>query len=319
MLDAAVSVEAQEIAVDAEIDLARKKIVPPNIIDSGTCGANVTWTLYKDGTFVISGTGDMQDYFYNSAPWHLNYRDLIKRAVIEDGVTSVGKHTFRWCKQLTDAKISDSVTKFNEQAFYYCGNLQALNVPARLAVIGDDAFWGCSKLPSFDIPATVSEIGMGAFGRCKKLRSLVIPATVKKIGSWAFHDCTGLTSMVIPPGITEIDFFDGCKNLTNVTIPPSVTKIGDMAFNSCKSLTSATVAKILSNNITEIGKCAFENCTGLTGNIALPPSVTKIGYGVFNGCINLKHIYYHYIPGQWHETLKKKLTTGGNTKLHELP
>lgn len=39
------------------------------VIDSGTCGSpyldDVTWTLYSDGTMVISGTGAMQDYNNN--------------------------------------------------------------------------------------------------------------------------------------------------------------------------------------------------------------------------------------------------------------
>ena len=32
------------------------------IVDSGTCGANLTWTLNSDGVLTISGTGAMRDY-----------------------------------------------------------------------------------------------------------------------------------------------------------------------------------------------------------------------------------------------------------------
>lgn len=44
--------------------------------DSGTCGANLTWTLDSDGTLTISGTGEMEDYYPSNndttAPWGEN-------------------------------------------------------------------------------------------------------------------------------------------------------------------------------------------------------------------------------------------------------
>lgn len=41
------------------------------IVDSGTCGENVTWTLDSAGTLTISGTGLMKDYINgNLAPWY---------------------------------------------------------------------------------------------------------------------------------------------------------------------------------------------------------------------------------------------------------
>ena len=36
---------------------------------SGTCGANVTWTLDDEGTLTISGQGDMKSYGSSNAPW----------------------------------------------------------------------------------------------------------------------------------------------------------------------------------------------------------------------------------------------------------
>lgn len=59
------------------------------IIDSGTCGKNVTWTLDDDGLLTISGTGEMlfdgntatSKSSYN-IPWR-NYSVLIKSIIIE--------------------------------------------------------------------------------------------------------------------------------------------------------------------------------------------------------------------------------------------
>ena len=35
---------------------------PVSVVDSGTCGENLTWTLTNDGVLTISGTGPMEDF-----------------------------------------------------------------------------------------------------------------------------------------------------------------------------------------------------------------------------------------------------------------
>ena len=69
------------------------------VTDSGTCGENVTWTLDSEGTFTISGEGEMKSYgYFNNAPWkNLN----VINVVIENGVTSIGDWAFYWCSSLT--------------------------------------------------------------------------------------------------------------------------------------------------------------------------------------------------------------------------
>ena len=52
------------------------------IVDSGTCGENLTWTLDDEGTLTISGEGEMNDYkswndfSSNRSPWNFNYSIL---------------------------------------------------------------------------------------------------------------------------------------------------------------------------------------------------------------------------------------------------
>ena len=57
-------------------------------IDSGSCGANLTWVLTSDSLLTISGSGAMNDYSYSGgsvgSPWYSSYQDDIKTIVIEN-------------------------------------------------------------------------------------------------------------------------------------------------------------------------------------------------------------------------------------------
>ena len=51
-------------------------------------------------------------------------RKSIKKAVIPEGVTSIGKYAFKGCKRLTSITIPDGVTCIGDNAFYNCENLE---------------------------------------------------------------------------------------------------------------------------------------------------------------------------------------------------
>ena len=96
-----------------------------SVIDSGTCGANLTWT-YNSETFalVISGTGAMNKYKSSVlAPWS-GYRPNIKTIIITDGVTSIGNYAFIGCTNLIYASIPDTVTEIGSNAFSGCNKLK---------------------------------------------------------------------------------------------------------------------------------------------------------------------------------------------------
>ncbi len=76
------------------------------VIDSGFCGAfgeNLTWTLYDDGELVISGEGEMDNYYVDyydkdnyeeKFPAWYGYYSQIDVITLEEGVTSIGRHAF---------------------------------------------------------------------------------------------------------------------------------------------------------------------------------------------------------------------------------
>ena len=164
---------------------------------SGTTG-DCTWTLDTDeGTFVISGTGAMEDFYtwYIYVPWY-DYRSYVKTATIEDGVTSICTY-----------------------AFFDCYNLTSINIPESVTSIGLWAFYGCSSLTSITIPNGVTSISQGSFEYCSSLTSITIPDGVTSIVLFAFYYCTSLTSVTIGSGVTSIGqhAFDGCTSLTSIT------------------------------------------------------------------------------------------------------
>ena len=142
------------------------------VVDSGECGDNVTWTLDDEGTLKISGEGGMENYFlYDYSPWY-NDGEAIKNIVIDDGVTSIGDFVFYDCVRLASIGIPDSVTSIGDFAFYDCESLTSIEIPDSVTSIGDNAFSGCDSLTSIEIPDSVTSIGDSAFSCCSSLATV---------------------------------------------------------------------------------------------------------------------------------------------------
>ena len=230
----------------------------------------VTWRI--DGTTLyIEGSGAMENYAFSElCPWYDNRKDITK-AVIADGVTSIGSNTFSGFSALTSVTIPASMS----------------------GIIGDSAFYQCVALTQVDIPEGVTSIGELAFGSCEKLTDITIPSTVTNIGYRAFTYCYQLSSVTMHEGVINIggSAFFQCNNLTSVKIPFGVTNIGDSAFSSCGSLTSVEIP----SSVTTIDRCAFDY-TGLT-SITIPSSVTSLGSLI--NCTKLTDIYFTGTETQW--------------------
>ncbi len=248
-----------------------------NIVASGTCGENLTWTLDDTGTLTISGTGEMTDYNYGSdAPW---YRHLasIKTIVIDDGVTGIGDYAFDnsdnafdAISSLTSVTIGNSVTSIGTGAFMWCAKLTDVTMGNSVTSFERNAFYHCNNLTSVEIPDSTVSIGRDAFSYCKSLTSVAIPESVTSIGATPFEACIGLTSITVEQGNpnycsdngvlydkaqTALIQYPAGKTDTSFMIPNSVTSIHEGAFYDCDSLTSVTIPE----SVTSIGENAFGN------------------------------------------------------------
>ena len=67
------------------------------VLYSGTCGSNLTWTLDDEGTLRIEGNGRMKDYSEDiPAPWH-DYGLTVTSVVLSDSINYVGNYAFSDC------------------------------------------------------------------------------------------------------------------------------------------------------------------------------------------------------------------------------
>ena len=246
------------------------------VVDSGSCGDNVTWTLDSEGTLTISGTGAMEEY--DGPPWGSNSLN-VKSVIINSGTTSIASYSFYNCSGLTSVTIPDSVTSIGYDAFRDCSGLTSVTIPDSVTSIGSDAFYGTALYnDTSNWENGVLYIGNHLIKAKSDITSCSVKPGTVSIANRAFFECGSLTSVTIPDSVTSIgsEAFYGCSKLTSVTIPDSVTSIGDDAFAWCSSLTSVTIP----DSVTSIGYGAFRDCSGLT-SVTIPDSVTSIGGSVF--------------------------------------
>lgn len=248
------------------------------IVDSGNCGDNLTWTLDSEGTLTISGTGTIDD-----APWK-SVSDDVKQVVIENGVSGIGESAFSNCENLTGIDIPASVTSIGDYAFYCCTSLTNITLPEGVTHIGESAFDYCISLTDITLPESLISIGDFAFNVCSSLTSITLPESLIRIGDYAFTECESLTEITIPKGVTNIGIntFSDCSSLKSITIPEGVTRVSRKAFFRCISLTDIT----LPNTITEMGESVFYGCSSLT-SISIPERVTFVNGSMFDWCSSL--------------------------------
>lgn len=168
-------------------------------ITSGTSQEGFHWELDSEGTLTISGTGPMKDYYPagdGPTSWvdaNLGtdykgpYNDQVKRVVLSQGITNIGKSAFHFCKAITSVEIPDSVTSIGEYAFSCCTNLQDVAIPNGVTTIGELAFDG-SGLTSIIIPESVVSIGSLAFSWCEDLESIRFMGNAPVFGDGKYMD-----------------------------------------------------------------------------------------------------------------------------------
>ena len=310
-----------------------------DVLLSGSCGANLTYTLDDNGTLTISGTGAMNSYSdAYSTPWYSNLSD-IARIVIEDGITSIGDYAFGCVTypNVSSVIVPKSVTKLGLYAFggnniqvRYAGTMtEWMSINFYYA----EDFWAAPGAVCSD--GTILTLGFcGKYGVSGSPRYVLTSDGCMRIygtgdmqfnknltnrSHWSTYN-SSITSVVVEDGVTSIaDYsFEGCKNLTTVTLPNNLRSIGTYAFRSCTALKAIDIP----SSVTYLGSGVFQssglesieipegvkyikdysflNCSALS-SVTIPSSVTDIGGQAFYGCSVLTDIYYGSDEQAWNQ------------------
>lgn len=308
-----------QFTVLSNTELFENKInnVHASVVDSGNCGtegheSEVTWSLDSDGVFTVSGTGPMNIYTpSDECPWE-NYRDQIKKIIIDNGITTIGDYTFDNCNNLYSVNMPDSLTIIGMYAFGRCSNLTSVIIPENVTLVDDLAFCSCSSLSSVTFQGNKMNLGVWTFKKTPWLEEkqkenpliiannililgtacsgdAIIPDNVTRIACYAFYEAHEMDSVIIPESVKIIDnyAFHYCRSLKSVTISEGTTSIKDHAFEACESLSSVT----LPDSIIDIGECAFAYCDELV-SLIIPKNVTYIDDSVFSHSWNFTSVFF---------------------------
>lgn len=180
--------------------------------DGGTLGDNLKWYYDEiEQSLTISGGGHMISYYPSPSPWK-NYRELISRIIIREGVMSISDYAFADCSNVYSVAIPNSVRSIGYYAFYGCTSLQTLTIPSSVKEICNYAFCLCNRLSTINFSEGLSIIGYAAFAGCSSLSTIVLPSSLEYIGSYAFEGCSNVYNVYCyadyPPKVVGMSIND---------------------------------------------------------------------------------------------------------------
>ena len=237
------------------------------IVNSGTCGENLTWTLDSAGLLTISGTGEMWDSAFS-------YNKDIKLVRLPDAITQIPYKAFSGCTNLKNIRLPDSVTQIDEDAFGNCDLqeqvVQEIVSSDNITFIGSRAFEGNKNIYTVHIGKNVEYIQTETFNY---------------MSTPSFHDCTNLTSITVSP-----------ENQTYASIN------GLLCSKDGRSLLYVPVGISgrldVPAGIETIGGEAMHYAFSIK-IVHIPKSVKKIGSDAFP--IECTDVYYDGTEEQWNE------------------
>ena len=217
----------------------------------GGCGDDLNWRLDgKTGVFEITGSGDMYNYSLYSVdmPW---YGYSIKKMVVGDGVTSIGKDAFFSDSSIEEVVLGNSVKSIGYEAFYKCTSLKQITLPASLKTVNESAFEGCHALEEIHYggtPAQWNNINIASSNY--PLEEAVIhysyDPTEGKCGDtleWSFDEDSRLLTLTGNGAMYDYST-DGAPwshlkpVIKTLCIENGITYIGENAFMGCDALES---------------------------------------------------------------------------------
>jgi len=253
------------------------------VVDAGLCGEGLSWVLDKTGMLRISGSGAMRDYAPMEAPWY-EYREMITDAVIDDGITSIGRSAFFGCCYLQRILFDMDLSAGPEEVS---------------VIVPDNAFENCFALNRFCYSGMGSETDNGI--------SRVYEAVCSGSGEAKFIAETpeiirpmAAAGQVTDP-VPEDDVNPTCFWILTDEGTLTISGRGEVQtylsnqpeikVASWKDYSSSVERVIIMPGFTSIGKDAFSGMTSMK-EIIMPEEIGYIGENAFNDCSNLISVYH---------------------------
>lgn len=252
----------------------------------------------------------------------------IRKVVLPDTITTIGRDAFSFCRNLESVHIPDKTTHIEKDAFWGCKSLAVL-IPKNVSVIEEDAFTQVKSiyvsgdnaqfLVNQDLLIDVQRGTVLAAAFQTEGMDIIVPEGVKRIGTRAFNIARNVpSSIILPRSLVSI----GEGALVNVAkkpvlIPNSVSKIENDAFakrtevkleegnpnyiQKDNLIVEISTSKLISvcnkscdtvlipSGIKTIADRAFMDCQHIA-EISIPRSVVSIGHYAFSGCESLRSI-----------------------------
>lgn len=263
----------------------------PYILIGGQCGSNASWS-YHNGTLIIRGSGAMNDYSINGAPW-TGFNSSITYLIVEEGITTTGTYAF-YGMNLNEISLPSTLKTIRGKSFLNCSSLTTAMLPEGLENIEVDAFAGCTNLSVLSLPSTLKTIGGDAF-QSTSITSVIIPSSVKSIAGNPFC-CTKISTITVvgsqyfkvvdnvlyTKNGTRLVAYPCASTLTKYSVVEGTTEIGQNAFYGQMNLSEIVIPE----GVTQIGGYSSYRSNSLE-RVYIPSTVTTIGGNAYGLCPNL--------------------------------
>lgn len=176
------------------IDVATGKTVFENYVEVDpnlpSCGAKTVFAFDEaTGTLTISGAGAIGDIvnYYGGGSKNQYWFDIkmkIKKVVIGDKVTGIGKYAFTQCKNIEYIELSKSPITIGNAAFESCENLKAIYISGNEPIIG-----------TADLSTVKDGLEPWTFSKCYLIANVVFGDGIAKVGDSTFEESVNVENI----------------------------------------------------------------------------------------------------------------------------
>lgn len=282
------------------------------VLVSGSCGTNVTFSLTKAGVLTLSGSGSTEDYHSAKLPPWSEYVDYIQVIRVEEGIDKIGNQIFKNHGMTREISLPNSLTTIGTRAISGCTSLTTIVIPAGVVSMYDAVFAGTPLQKVLYAGSDWNVISLGTGNEnLVNLVEYTNPQPEENVSdSIVMHGVCGdgVEYTLTVDGVLTISgegetynyhsgnpapWYESRALITTVVVEEGIVKLGNQFLARSENVTSVK----LPESLTVIGCNDFLGCLNLT-EINIPGSVTEIHEYAFRG-IGVATINYGGTAETW--------------------